>query len=104
LQNVGVAAAGAAVAAAGNYLFNDQPAQRAILDKLNNMQQQLDQLTKAISLMTSYIQWQAKADPTLAASLEEVQRVHRKDQWDLKPMSLDDFSDSLGKKKTKGAR
>ncbi|GAB3562539.1 hypothetical protein GCM10027578_04880 [Spirosoma luteolum] len=75
MQNIGVVATGAAVAAAGNYLLKDQPAQRAILDELKKTQQQVEQLLQTNSLLRDYIDLQLQRDPMLATELSQKQAV-----------------------------
>lgn len=101
LQNIGVAATGAAVAAAGNYLFNDQPAQRAILDELKKTQQQMDQLLKTNNLLLDYIKLQMQRDPALAIALSQKQAVRIEQSQQKEKLKQDMLSKLLAKRDNK---
>ena len=84
MQNVGVSAAGATVAAAGNYFFNDRPAQQAILSKLESIErgteQKLKQLSNAVQKMTDYVNVQMRRDPTLKMQVDQEKAVKYQQQ------------------------
>lgn len=42
VQNVGVTSIGAGIAAVGNYMFNDQPARKEVLDRLSSLDKGLE--------------------------------------------------------------
>lgn len=75
MQNVGVAATGAAAVAVGNFLFNDRPAHQEILERLNRIEQgtelDLNQILQAAQLMVDYVNVQVEQDPTLQVRLEQ---------------------------------
>ena len=75
MQNVGVAATGAAAVAVGNFLFNDRPAHQEILERLNRIETGtelgLDQVLQAAQLLVDYVNVQAEQDYTLQSRLEQ---------------------------------
>lgn len=101
LQNVGVAAAGAAVAAAGNYLFNDQPAQRAILDEIKKTQQQVEQLLETNTLLRDHIDLQLRRYPMLAIALSQQQAVRIEQSQQKEKLKQDMLSKLLAKRDNK---
>jgi predicted exporter len=101
LQNIGVAATGAAVAAAGNYLLNDQPAQRAILDELKKTQQQVEQLLQTNSLLRDYIDLQLQRDPMLAIELSQKQVVRIEQSQHKEKLKQDMLNKLLAKRDKK---
>lgn len=104
LQNIGVAATGAAVAAAGNYLLNDQPAQRAILDELKKTQQQVDQLLQTNNLLLDYIELQMQRDPALAIGLSQKQTARIEQAQQKEKLKQDMVNKLLAKRDNKRNR
>lgn len=92
-QNVGVVTVGAGLAAVGNYVFNDQPARKEILDRLSALdkgfelginqmlsvaQQQLyfmNAMKKAVPGLESYMDQEQKKGQLEAVKRQEIQTL-----------------------------
>ncbi len=75
-QDLGMAAAGSALAAIGNHYFYDQPAHEELLSKLNSIEkgteQGLNQLLSAAQMMVDYVNLQVGNDFTLKMKMEKL--------------------------------
>lgn len=89
------------MAAAGNYLLNDQPAQRAILDELKKTQLQVEQLLQTNSLLRDYIDLQLRRDPMLAIELSQKQAVRIEQSQHKEKLKQDMLSKLLAKRDNK---
>lgn len=80
-QNVAVTALGAAASAVGNYWLNDKPSLEAILAKIadleQGLQQGLNQHTNALQFLVDYVQVQLADDPVLGTRMSQL-RAQRK--------------------------
>jgi hypothetical protein len=74
-QNVGVISLGSGLAAVGNYVFNDQPAQKEILTRLaaleKNVEFKLNQLLTVAQLEVYFINAMKSMQPDLGISMNQ---------------------------------